>query len=236
MSTGKLYVIPNVISDHTQSDVIPEQVKAAIKACDVFFVENLRTARRYVSSLKLGLVIEDLHFELVDKKTSFEDCFDLIQPLLEGKVGGIISESGCPGIADPGARLVHLAHQFKVKTIPLVGPSSILLALMASGMNGQSFAFHGYLPIDRKERQQKLRELEKESKLKDQTQIFMDTPYRNEQLLFDILKVCRKDSFLCIAKDITGTNEEIITKSVGKWNVKDISLKKVPALFLLYGN
>ena len=107
---------------------------------------------------------------------------------------------------------------------------------MASGMNGQSFAFHGYLPIDRKERQQKLRELEKESKLKDQTQIFMDTPYRNEQLLFDILKVCRKDSFLCIAKDITGTNEEIITKSVGKWNVKDISLKKVPALFLLYGN
>ena len=147
MSTGKLYVIPNVISENTQENFIPTQVKEAIKACDIFFVENLRTARRYISSLKLGLVIEELQFELVDKKTSFEDCFELIQPLLSGKIGGIISESGCPGIADPGARLVHIAHQFKIKTIPLVGPSSILLALMASGMNGQSFAFHGYLPM-----------------------------------------------------------------------------------------
>ncbi len=236
MSPGKLFVIPNVISDNTQEGVIPTQVKEAIKACDIFFVENLRTARRYISSLKLGLVIEELQFELVDKKTSFEDCFELIQPLLNGKVGGIISESGCPGIADPGARLVHLAHQFKIKTIPLVGPSSILLALMASGMNGQSFAFHGYLPIDRKEKQQKLRELEKESRQKDQTQIFMDTPYRNEQMLFDILKVCRKDSFLCVAKDISGENEQIITKSVGKWNMKDLDLKKIPTIFLLYGN
>jgi len=231
-----LYVIPNVISDDTQNEVIPNQVKEAIKKCDIFFVENLRTARRYISSLKLGLVIEDLRFEVVDKKTTFEECFDLIQPIIEGKIGGIISESGCPGIADPGARLIHLAHQFRIKTIPLVGPSSILMALMASGMNGQSFAFHGYLPIDRKERQQKLRELEKESKLKDQTQIFMDTPYRNEQLMFDILKVCRKDSFLCVAKDVTGKEEMIQTKSVGKWNMKDVSLKKTPTIFLLYGN
>lgn len=231
-----LYVIPNVISDDTQTEVIPNQVKEAIKKCDIFFVENLRTARRYISSLKLGLVIEDLRFEVVDKKTTFEECFDLIQPIIEGKIGGIISESGCPGIADPGARLIHLAHQFRIKTIPLVGPSSILMALMASGMNGQSFAFHGYLPIDRKERQQKLRELEKDSKLKDQTQIFMDTPYRNEQLMFDILKVCRKDSFLCVAKDVTGKEEMIQTKPVGKWNMKDVSLKKAPTIFLLYGN
>lgn len=231
-----LYVIPNIISEDTQAEVIPNQVKEAIKKCDIFYVENLRTARRYISSLKLGLVIEDLVFELVDKKTTFEQCFDLIQPLIEGKTGGIISESGCPGIADPGARLVHLAHQFKIKTIPLVGPSSILLALMASGMNGQSFAFHGYLPIDRKERQQRLRELEKESKLKDQTKIFMDTPYRNEQLMFDILKVCRKDSFLCVAKDVTGDSQMIQTRSVGKWNMNDVSLKKIPTIFLLYGN
>ena len=231
-----LYVIPNVISEETQQEVIPNQVKEAIKQCDVFYVENLRTARRFISSLKLGLTIEELTFEVLDKKTTFEECFDLIQPLMEGKTGGIISESGCPGIADPGARLVHLAHQFKIKTIPLVGPSSILMALMASGMNGQSFAFHGYLPIDRKERQQKLRELEKESKLKDQTQLFMDTPYRNEQLMFDILKVCRKDSFLCIAKDVTGKTERIETKPVGKWKMEDISLKKTPTIFLLYGN
>ena len=216
MSSGKVYIIPNVISENTQEEVIPAQVKNAILACDFFLVESIRTARRYISSLKLGLVIDDLRFETLDKNTSIEDCIDLIQPILEGENAGIISESGCPGIADPGARLVHMAHQFNIKCIPIVGPSSILMALMASGFNGQSFAFHGYLPIDKKDRQQRIKGLEKESKEKDQTQIFMDTPYRNEQLLVDILKVARKDTFLCIARDITGEKELVITKSIGK--------------------
>ena len=236
MSSGKVYIIPNVISENTQEEVIPAQVKNAILACDFFLVESIRTARRYISSLKLGLVIDDLRFETLDKNTSIEDCIDLIQPILEGENAGIISESGCPGIADPGARLVHMAHQFNIKCIPIVGPSSILMALMASGFNGQSFAFHGYLPIDKKDRQQRIKGLEKESKEKDQTQIFMDTPYRNEHLLVDILKVARKDTFLCIARDITGEKELVITKSIGKWKVGDIALNKVPTIFLLYGN
>ena len=236
MSSGKVYIIPNVISENTQEEVIPAQVKNAILACDFFLVESIRTARRYISSLKLGLVIDDLRFETLDKNTSIEDCIDLIQPILEGENAGIISESGCPGIADPGARLVHMAHQFNIKCIPIVGPSSILMALMASGFNGQSFAFHGYLPIDKKDRQQRIKGLEKESKEKDQTQIFIETPYRNEQLLVDILKVARKDTFLCIARDITGEKELVITKSIGKWKVGDIALNKVPTIFLLYGN
>ncbi|MBO6661037.1 MAG: SAM-dependent methyltransferase [Roseivirga sp.] len=236
MEKGVVYLIPNVISAETQEDVIPAQVRSAILETDIFYVEDLRTARRYVSSLKLGLTIEELDFRILDKKTSFEDCFEIAQIALEGKNLGVISESGCPGVADPGARLVHMAQQLGIKCKPLVGPSSILMALMASGFNGQSFAFHGYLPIDRKERQQKIRQLEKESKEKDQTQIFMDTPYRNEALLFDIIKVARADSFLCVARDITGEKELIRTKSVAKWNAKEIDLKKIPTIFLLYAN
>ncbi len=236
MAFGKIYLIPNVISEGTQTDVIPEQVKSTILKCDFFLVENIRTARRYISSLKLGLTIEELRFEILDKKTSFEECVDLIQPILQGSNVGIISESGCPGIADPGARLVHVAHQFGITSIPIVGPSSILLSLMASGFNGQSFAFHGYLPIDKKERQLRIKQLERESKEKDQTQIFMDTPYRNEQLLADILKSARRDTFLCVARDVTGDKEQIVTKPVNKWKVNDMSLKKIPTIFLIYAN
>jgi 16S rRNA (cytidine1402-2'-O)-methyltransferase len=236
MATGVVYLIPNIISQNTQTEVIPAQVQDAIKATDIFLVEDLRTARRYVSSLQLGLTIENLDFRILDKKTTFEQCFEIAQLALEGKNLGVISESGCPGVADPGARLVHMAQQLGVTCKPLVGPSSILMALMASGFNGQSFAFHGYLPIDRKARQQKIRELEKESREKDQTQIFMDTPYRNEPLLMDILKVARPDSFLCIARDITGEKELIKTKPVAKWNAREIELKKIPTIFLLYAN
>ncbi len=232
--SGKLLMIPTVIAEATQETTISQGAKNAILACDYFFVENLRTARRYISSLKLGLTIEDLTFEILDKKTSFEDCFELIQPLMEGKTAGVISESGCPGVADPGAKLVHMAHQFGVQVIPYVGPSSILMALMASGFNGQSFTFHGYLPIDKKARQQSIRSLEKESFENNRTQIFMDTPYRNEQLLKDLIKVGRKDTFLCVAKDISGANEEIVAKPIGKWKAGQMQIHKFPAMFLLY--
>lgn len=236
MTKGQVYLIPNVISDNTQEDAIPLMVRSAILKTDIFLVENLRTARRFISSLNLGLVIDELDFHLLDKRTDFDTCVDYLQWALEGKTLGVLSESGCPGIADPGALLVHVAHQFGITCKPLVGPSSLLMALMASGMNGQSFAFHGYLPIDRKERQKRILELERESRAKDQTQIFMDTPYRNEQLLEDILKVAGKNTFLCIARDITGRREKIITRSVSKWKRGDIELNKIPALFLLYGN
>lgn len=236
MTKGEIYLIPNVISQNTQEETIPNMVRKAILATEVFLVEDLRTARRFISSLNLGLVIDELDFHVLDKRTDFDTCVEYVQWALEGKTLGILSESGCPGIADPGALLVHVAHQFGLTCRPLVGPSSILLALMASGMNGQSFAFHGYLPIDKKERQQRIRDLEKESRAKDQTQIFMDTPYRNEQLLEDILRVAGKNTFLCVARDITGPQEKIITRSVSKWKPGDITLKKIPALFLLYGN
>ncbi len=234
--SGQVILIPIVISEDTQSEVLPSQIASAIQQCDLFLVENVRTARRFISSLKLGLTIENLEFEILDKKTSFEDCFDLVQPALEGKIIGVMSESGCPGIADPGSRLVHMAHQLRVKVKPLVGPSSILLALMASGFNGQSFAFHGYLPIDKKEREKALKQLEKESGEKDRTQIFMDTPYRNEQLLIDIKRHLKPDTFLCIAKDITGKEEFIQSKPVGKWKANEVKLKKIPAMFLIYRN
>ena len=147
-----------------------------------------------------------------------------------------MSESGCPGIADPGSRLVYIAHQLRIKVKPLVGPSSVLLALMASGFNGQSFAFHGYLPIDKKEREKALKILERESAKKDRTQIFMDTPYRNEQLLQDIKKHLKPDTFLCIAKDITGAEEFIQSKPISKWKSNEVKLKKIPAMFLIYRN
>ncbi len=228
-------MIPNLIAEDTQDDVIPNQVSRAIHETDLFLVENIRTVRRYISSLKLGIKIESLHFEILDKKTDYDQILEFLQPAItEGKTISIVSESGCPGIADPGAKAVHLAHQFGIQVVPIVGPSSILLALMGSGFNGQSFVFHGYLPIDKRERQNKLRSIEKESFEKNQTQIFMDTPYRNEQLLADILKCLRKDTFLCIAKDLTGKNEKILTKPVAKWKTGDIALKKVPTIFLIY--
>ena len=236
MNKGQVILIPLVISEGTQTDVLPAQIGEAIKECDFFLVENVRTARRFISSLKLGLTIEDLEFEVLDKKTTHEECFDLVQPALEGKSIGVMSESGCPGIADPGSKLVHMAHQLRIPVKPLVGPSSILMALMASGFNGQSFAFHGYLPIDKKERIKALKMLEKESAEKDRTQIFMDTPYRNEQLLQDIKKNLRPDTYLCIAKDITGEGELILSKPIIKWSNNDIKLKKVPAMFLIYCN
>jgi len=231
---GQIYLIPIVIADDTQKEVITTQVINAIKACDIFYVENIRTARRFISSLQLGLVIEDLDFEVLDKSTSHEDCFELVKPALQGQRIGVMSESGCPGIADPGAKLVHMAHQLGITVKPLVGPSSILLGLMASGFNGQSFTFHGYLPIDKRERSQKIKKLEKESMELDSTQIFMDTPYRNEQLFADLIKHLRPDTWLCVAKDITGKTEKIKSQPVAKWKKESIKLHKVPTMFLLY--
>ena len=158
----------------------------------------------------------------------------MVKPALGGQNIGVMSESGCPGIADPGAKLVHMAHQLGIQVKPLIGPSSILLGLMASGFNGQSFAFHGYLPIDKRERFSAIKNLEKESNTLDRTQIFMDTPYRNNQLLADLTKTLRPDTWLCVARDITGKTEWIKAQTIEKWRKQKIDLHKTPTMFFLY--
>jgi len=232
MSLGKLYVIPSIIAEN--KNVIPDQVKQVITDTDYFLVENIRTARRYISSLKLGLTIEELDFELIDKKTPNHQVEKIMKPILQGRNAGLLSESGCPGVADPGSQAVRYAHIKGIEVVPLVGPSSIVLSLMASGFNGQQFAFHGYLPIDKKELDKKIRQLEEESRKKNQSQIFIETPYRNNQLLKAILSGAGSESQLCIARDISGNNELIKTHSIRTWKKTNLDLHKVPTVFVLY--
>ncbi|UII33729.1 SAM-dependent methyltransferase [Fulvivirga ulvae] len=233
MSKGQLYLIPTVISEK-QTDVIPEQVRQVVKHTDYFLVENLRTARRFISSLKLGLNIEELHFELLDKNTPVIEVERLMKPVFEGRNIGVLSESGCPGIADPGSAAVKYAHAHNIKVVPLVGPSSIFLSLMASGFNGQNFTFHGYLPIDKKALEGTIRQLENESRKNNQTQIFIEAPYRNNQLLENLIKTCHQETSLCVARDISGDEEYIKTAKVKDWKSIQVELHKVPTVFLLH--
>ncbi len=232
MSKGTLYLIPTVISDNT-NEVIPQQVSQAIHNLDYFLVENLRTARRFISSLKLGLTIEELDFEVLDKKTPKSEVRKLVAPLEEGKNIGVLSESGCPGVADPGALAVACAHEIKAKVVPLVGPSSLIMALMASGFNGQRFAFQGYLPINKKELASTLRRLETESNKLNQTQIFIEAPFRNNQLLKNLIDSCSPYTKLCVARDITGSEEFIQTATIREWKNITIDLHKRPTVFVL---
>ena len=234
MSKGKIYLIPNVIAENTAQDAICEQVRDVVKTTTYYLVENIRTARRYISSLKTGVTIEDLQFEVLDKKTKFEQLLELVAPLNDGKDIGIISESGCPGVADPGSLAVEYAHQFGYDVVPLVGPSSILMALMASGFNGQKFCFHGYIPIDKKEATKALKHLESESLKQKQTQIFIETPYRNNQLFDTIVRTCHPATRLCVAKDVSGKDQFIKTHSIEKWKKNKPELHKSPTVFLLF--
>ncbi len=234
MKKGKLYLIPTAIADGTSQQVVNPQSAQAIKDCSYYLVENIRTARRYISSLKLGLVIEDLDFQLLDKKTKHSELESFFKPLHKGHNLGIMSEAGCPGIADPGALAVTYAHQKNIQVIPLVGPSSIMMALMASGFNGQSFAFHGYLPYDKKDRVDKIKKMEKEARSIKQTQIFMDTPYRNNQLFNDLIMHCENNTLLSVSKDISGINEFVKTATIGAWKKQKPELHKVPTIFCLY--
>jgi 16S rRNA (cytidine1402-2'-O)-methyltransferase len=231
-SKGKLYLIPNVISESTEEKVIPVGVKTVLKDLSHFLAEDIRTARRYLSSLTIYPSIEALHFQVLNKDTLPQELSALMQPIKEGHNLGILSESGCPGIADPGALAVEYAHQQNIKVVPLVGPSSILLALMASGLNGQQFAFHGYLPIDAKDAIQKIKELERESKAKNQTQIFIETPYRNNSVFDHFLKSLHNDTRLTVALDLTGINESIQTLSIIQWKKNKAAWPKSPAVFL----
>ncbi len=231
MKKGKLFLIPVVIADETEEQVITSKVKEVISGLDYFLVENVRTARRFISKLKLGLTIEDLHFEVLDKKTRVQNIENLMKPVLEGKDVGIMSESGCPGIADPGSLAVAYAHQSGVQVIPLSGPSSIFLALMASGFNGQSFVFHGYVPIDKKDLEENIKSMESSARKLNQTQIFMDTPYRNQKLFELLVQNCHPDTQLSVARGITGKDEFINTRSIKDWKKEKIDLHKVPTIF-----
>lgn len=234
MTKGKLFLIPSPLAENTADTVISPQIKEIIKNTSYFLVENVRTARRFISSLRLGLTIEELDFQILDKKTRPAELEKIIQPIFEGKDIGVISEAGCPGIADPGAIAVTYAHAKGIQVIPLSGPSSMFLALMGSGFNGQSFTFHGYLPIQKKERVQAIKTLEAESQKNRMTQIFMETPFRNNHLLDDLLAHLRPDTQLCIAKNLTGSDEFIQTKSVKDWKKVKIDLHKIPTVFVLY--
>jgi 16S rRNA (cytidine1402-2'-O)-methyltransferase len=231
-SKGKLYLIPNVISESTEVTVIPMGVRTVLKDLSHFLAEDIRTARRYLSSLNIYSSIEPLNFRVLNKDTTSQELSELMLPIKEGNDIGVLSESGCPGIADPGALAVEYAHQQNIQVVPLVGPSSILLALIASGLNGQQFAFHGYLPIDAKEATQKIKELEKESKAKKQTQIFIETPYRNNSVFDHFLKSLHNDTRLTVALDLTGTNESIQTLSLIQWKKNKAAWPKSPAVFL----
>lgn len=230
-SKGKIFLVPTVITEgalHT----IPSSVVESLKSITHFLVEDARTARRFLSSLKIYESIEALNFSVLNKETKEEELSELLAPIFSGHNIGILSESGCPGVADPGALAVNLAHQKNIQVIPLVGPSSILLALMASGLNGQQFAFHGYLPIDSKEAIQKIKTLEKESSQKKQTQIFIETPYRNNSILKCLTDSLGANVQLCVALDLTGKNEFVKMQRIGDWRQKIPSLPKEPAVFL----
>jgi 16S rRNA (cytidine1402-2'-O)-methyltransferase len=231
-ASGTLYLIPNIIAEGTQHEVIPASVKNALSHIQYFLAEDIRTARRYLSSLKIYDSIEALHFEVLNKSTKESELEELFKPLAHGNNMGVISESGCPGVADPGALAVAYAHRNNIKVVPLVGPSSLLMALMASGLNGQCFAFQGYLPVNGGDAQHVIREYEKESRLKGQTQIFIETPYRNNALFANLLKTLHNETRLCIASDVTGTMEFIHTRRVKDWKSQVPQLPKTPTVFL----
>jgi len=230
--SANVYLIPTVLSEGA-TDCLPAYILEAVKQCNVFFVENERTARRYLKSIWKEMVIDDYEwFNMKEVARDVEAGF--LQKIGEEKTIGIISEAGCPGVADPGQTLVHLAQQKGVRVKPLVGPNSILLALMASGMNGQRFQFVGYLPIELAQRAKAIKALEAESKQKDCTQIFIETPYRNNQLLETLLKTCHPQTQICIAADLTGKAEFIQTKTAQQWKNALPQLHKRPVIFLLY--
>ena len=236
---SKVYLIPTFL--HEESiHVIPSYVLDAVKDCTVFFVENERSARRYLKSLWKEMVIDNYEWYVIDKHASeltkdTQTSRAFKQVLKEEKNVGIISEAGCPGVADPGQLLIDIAHQAGASVKPLVGPSSILLAMMGSGMNGQQFQFVGYLPIENMPRVKAIKELEQESSRKNCTQIFIETPYRNNQLLEMLLKTCHLGTRLCIAVNLTASNEFIRTKTIADWKKQVPDIHKQPAIFLVHG-
>ncbi len=233
MEPGTLFLIPTVLGDSALGTVIPSEVQQRVRTLDYFVAENPKTARAYLKLVGMAKPLQQLHIASLNEHTPHDALSDLAAPLRAGHHVGVMSEAGCPGIADPGAKLVRYAHQHAIRVVPLVGPSSILLALMASGLNGQCFVFHGYLPVAPLARERTLRELEKQSRRLKQTQVFIETPYRNMKLMQGILAACSSDTLLCVATDVTLPGEEIRTQSIAAWRKISASFDRRPSVFLI---
>ncbi len=233
---GKLYLIPTTLGEMNPEDVLPQTIKRSIDFIDYYIVENEKTARRFIKSVHPEKKQPDLKISVLNKHTEVQEHQEFIKPLLSGLNVGLMSEAGCPGVADPGAVIVKLAHEKGIQVVPLVGPSSILLAVMASGMNGQSFAFNGYLPIDKSEKKAALKNFEKISFEKNQSQLFIETPYRNNKLLEDILNTLHPNTNLCIACDITLPTEFIKTMAAKDWKKQKVDLQNRPSIFIIHKN
>lgn len=233
-SKGKLYLIPTTLGESNAEEVLPILVKRVIEVIDHYIVENEKTARKSIKAVYPEKVQASLFLSTLNKHTDFSEHNEMINPCLQGINVGLMSEAGCPGVADPGAAIVKLAHEKGIQVVPLVGPSSILLAMMASGMNGQSFAFNGYLPIDKSEKKSTLKSYEKLSQDKNQSQIFIETPYRNNKLMEDLLQTLQPNTHLCIAADITLPTEYIKTFRVNDWKKLKIDLHNRPTIFIIH--
>ncbi len=227
-----LYLLPIPLADNSLHVVLP-QVKELIQTIDYFLVENVRTARRFISSLQIGKKIDTLQFFELNKDTSLADLQGFMAQLPSDVAVGVMSEAGCPAVADPGSLAVQYAHQKGMEVVPLVGASSILLSLMASGFNGQQFAFLGYLPIDKAARSTAIKQVEKEMKQKNQTQIFIETPYRNNQLLADLCLYLSPETLLCVATNLTAPDQQVKTKTINHWKKQLPDLNKQPTVFLV---
>ncbi|WP_334107268.1 SAM-dependent methyltransferase [Methylobacillus sp.] len=235
MSTGTLYMLPVTLGADNLEQVLPQEVIQLAQTLDTFIVENEKTARRFLSLVKTVKPVRELTLLTLNEHTIDAELPALLAPLLAGKNIGLMSEAGCPGVADPGARLAALAHQKNIRVAPLVGPSSILLALMGSGFNGQRFTFLGYLPSDKQARIQKLKEIERHSRQYKETQIFIETPYRNQHLLEDMLAHCSGETKLCIARNISLPTELVISRPIRDWKTSELpELHKQPTVFLLF--
>ena len=231
---GNLYLIPSTLGENEPLEVLPISLKRTIEEIDYYIVENEKSARRFIKKVSPRKSQPDLNIQVLNKYTDPASLPSLLDPCLEGFNVGILSEAGCPGIADPGADVVSLAHQMNIRVIPLVGPSSIILALMASGLNGQSFAFNGYLPIDTKERKHAIRSYEKHARSSGQSQIFIETPYRNDKLMEEFLRTLSANTLLCVAVDLTLPEEMVITRPVSEWKQEALpDLHKRPANFIV---
>jgi 16S rRNA (cytidine1402-2'-O)-methyltransferase len=232
--TGTLYLIPNTLGKTPENNTIPEYVLDIIRRLEVLVVENIQSTVRYLQWVGNTVPEYEIEFLLLNKKTRSEEIASFLNPLKQGTDVGLISEAGCPVVADPGSKLIQMAHNKNIRVTPLVGPSSILLALMSSGFNGQNFCFNGYLPIEQNKRRKAIQRLEQRSKHETSTQLFMEAPHRNDELLKDIISVCAKNTRLCTATNLTLPDERIINKRISEWK-RDSgpSIHKEPTIFLI---
>jgi 16S rRNA (cytidine1402-2'-O)-methyltransferase len=231
---GKLYLIPTRLGDNPPLEVLPLSIKKKIEEIDYYIVENEKTARRFIKRISSSKSQQSLKLQTLNKYTEQSDLVTFLEPCHNGIDVGLLSEAGCPAIADPGSDVVSIAHQNNIRVIPLVGPSSLILALMGSGMNGQSFTFNGYLPIDRAERKQQIKTLEKRSFDFNQSQIFIETPYRNNQILEDLCTVLNPSTRVCVACDLTLSTEFIKTKTAYEWKSNTEDFHKRPSIFIIH--